>query len=572
VEGALQIVECRKISLKMKNLPSVQLSRDQFPWLMAALLYLISYGVTFLYLDAIYWDDWVLFNVEPEIIIDTFKQAGLPFAWAGHLHVGLLKVGPEIYRILTFILMFLSGYLLWLIIGSIAAINQLERNLIALFFLILPLNAARVALINFPSTLCHFSFFLAWYLLVCRTGFISKGLSLLLFLFSFTVNSLLVFYALPIAHAVYLSAGFNLKKTVMWASKSFLFLMAPFVWFYVKTHYFAPYGLYAESHALKLDEALKGLLLGAPLVIIFITWLVKMRQGKSNPVDGGLALLFWGAVITWLAVFPYVAAGRLQSFGGWQSFHDWQSRHQLLMPLGAAVAMVGAHSWISRGNTLRFAALALLVFGVVFTWLAVFPYLAVGRLPSFDDWQSRYRLLMPFASAVAIVGAASWISYGNAVRFALLALAISSLVNLYVALEYHVDWIKQREVLQLISRSDEIKAARTILFDDRAAYFNARGRTYRFYEYNGWFKFVYGDQTRWGMDQGAWEGPLTAQLPDQYKQCISKHYNASEYIRSAPDLIVRIQSTNGRLKTLITGSGGFSLDIKKLPQMPTDLL
>jgi hypothetical protein len=109
-----------------------------------------------------------------------------------------------------------------------------------------------------------------------------------------------------------------------------------------------------------------------------------------------------------------------------------------------------------------------------------------------------------------------------------------------------------------------MKVARTILFDDKTVHFNARGRTYRYYEYNGWFKLVYGDQARWGMDQGAWEGPLTAELPDKYKQCISKHYNAGDYIRSTPDLIVRIQSTNGRLKTLLTGSGGFSLDIKKI--------
>lgn len=483
----------------MKILPNIQLSRDQFPWLLGALLYLISYGGSFLYLDAIYWDDWVLFNLEPKVILDGFRQAGAMFNWFGHLHVVLLKFGPEVYHILTFILMFLSGYLLWLIIGSIAAINQLERNLIALFFLVLPLNAARIALINFPYTLCYFSFFLAWYLLVRRTGYILKALSLLLFLFSFNTNSLLVFYALPIAHAVYLSAGFDLKKSILWASKSFLFLLAPFVWFYVKTHYFAPTGFYDEYNSLKFGGLLKALLLGAPLVVIFIAWLIKKRQGKNNPINRGLALLFWGLVITWLGVFSYVVIGL------WPSFGDWQSRHQLLMPLGVAMAIVGAGSWISHGNVLRFSVIAL---------------------------------------------------------------ALSSLVNLYISFEYHLDWIKQREVMQLISRSAEIRTARTILFDDKTMRFNARGRTYRFYEYNGWFKLVYGDERRWGMDRAAWEGPLTAKLPDEYKQYISKYYNASEYIRSAPDLIVTIKSPISGLKTVLkkvlTGFGGFSLNIKKL--------
>jgi hypothetical protein len=485
----------------MKIFPNIQLSRNQFPWLLGVLLYLISYGGSFLFLDAIYWDDWIIFNKEPEVILDLFQQVGVPFNWTGHLHVALLKFGPEIYRFLTFILMFLSGYLLWLIVGTIAAISHLERNLIALFFMVLPLNAARIALVNFEYTICYFSFFLAWYLLVCRNGYISKVLSLVLFLFSFNTNSLLVFYALPIAHAVYLSAGFDLKKSIIWASKSFLFLLAPFAWFYIKTHFFAPTGLFDGYNSLKLVGIMRALLIGAPLGIIFIAWVVKERQGKNNPIDRGLVFLFWGMAITWLGVFPYLAVGLFPYFG------DWHSRHQLLMPLGAALA---------------------------------------------------------------IVGTGSWISYGNLLRFTLLLLAISSLVNLCSAFEYHVDWIKQREVMQLISRSGEIRAARTILFDDKTVHFNARGRTYRSYEYNGWFKLVYGDQTRWGMDEAAWKGPLTAKLPDRYKIYISKYHNASEYMLSAPDLIVIIKSSNSRLKTLVkkalTGSGGFSIDISKVKE------
>jgi hypothetical protein len=542
----------------MKILSNIQLSRNQFPWFLGMFLYLVSYGGSFLFLNAIYWDDWVHFNMEPAIILDTYRQWGDLFNIIGHLHVLLLKFGPESYHILTFILMFLSGYLLWLILGSIVSINQLERNLITLLFIVLPFNAARVALVIFLYTICYFSFFLAWYLLVCRSGYISKALSLILFLFSFNTNSLLVFYALPIAHIVYLYAGFDFKKAISWGSKYFLFLMAPFVWFYVKTHYFAPYGFYVGYNSLKLDEVLKAILLGAPLVIIFFVWLL-IRQMKNKSIDRGLVFLFWGVVIIWLAVFPYIAVGHLQSFG------DWSSRYQLLIPLGVAVALVGVHSWISRINTLCLGTFALLVFGIVFIWLAFSPYVAVGCWPSYGDLVARYQLLMPLAIILAIIGAACWISHGNTLRFALLALTISSLVNLYVTCEYYLDWIKQREVMQLISRSAEIKAARTILFDDMTRHLNARGREYRFYEYTGWLKLIYGDETRMAMDVGAWEVPLSAKLPDKYTPFISKHYNASEYIKSAPDLIVEIQSTNGRLKTLLTGSGGFSLNIKKIP-------
>ena len=51
----------------------------------------------------------------PDVILETFREAGAVFGWTGHLHVLLLKLGPGIYRVLTFILMFLNTTALHLI-------------------------------------------------------------------------------------------------------------------------------------------------------------------------------------------------------------------------------------------------------------------------------------------------------------------------------------------------------------------------------------------------------------------------------------------------------------------------
>ena len=473
----------------------MSLTSPQFPWGFAALLYLISYGGSFFHIDAIYWDDWTLFNVAPDVILETFREAGAVFGWTGHLHVLLLKLGPGIYRVLTFILMFLSGYLLWKIIESLEVITSIERNLITLFFLVFPLNAARIALINFPYTLCYFLFFLAWYLLVCRAGKISRLLSLLLFLFSFNTNSLLVFYALPVAHSIYLFAGFDLKKIIRWTVEYFLFLISPFVWFYVKIKFFAPYGPYVAYNSLNLDKLLLASMTGVPLLLIFVLWLAKKQREVSAPVDRGGVLLYWGAVLVWIGIFPYLAVG------AWPTYNDWNSRHQLLMPLGIAVS---------------------------------------------------------------IVGVTRWVSYGNVLRLSLSALAVCTLINLRSAFEFHVDWLKQREVMRLISKSSEIIGAKTVLFNDKTDRFNAHDRTYRFYEYNGWFKLAYGDQTRWGMNEGSWAGALTEKLPAIYEMCVSGSYNAKDYIIGAPDIVVTIKSSKGPLKAGLTGSGGFIIDVKKI--------
>lgn len=476
----------------------MELSRDKFPWVLAVGMYLLSYGCWALYLGAVYWDDWVVFNVKPEALLYTFGQAGTIFNWSGHLHVFLTAFGPQVYHLLTFILMFCSGYLFWLILGLAPVINRLERSLVALLILILPLNAARIAMIDFPYTLCYFIFLLAWYLLVRRSGYILKALSLALFLFSFNTSSMLVFYAVPIAHAAYLAAGLDLRKYASWALKNILFMLAPFVWFYVKNNFFAPTGLYAGYNTFKYDGfSLTAVLSGALLAVVFLAWLIQRKRGKAGEIDRGLAFLFCGCFLVWLAAFPYLMVD------AWPSFADWNSRHQLLMPLGAAVALVGLGTWAS---------------------------------------------------------------YGNALRFSILALAVSVLVNLNSAFEYYVDWIKQREVIQLIARSAEIKSARTILFNDKTTRFNAHGREYRFHEYNGWLKFAFGDQIRWGMDDVDWTGSLAGKLPPPYDGYISMDSNAKDYVAGKPDLIVTIKTDKGRVKTALTGTGGFSLDILRLDQ------
>jgi hypothetical protein len=75
--------------------------------------YLVAHlGILFIS-NAIYWDDWILFQGQPEIVIDTFvQQAATLFYLEGYLHVSLLKMGPWIYKLATFLLMFMTGFFL----------------------------------------------------------------------------------------------------------------------------------------------------------------------------------------------------------------------------------------------------------------------------------------------------------------------------------------------------------------------------------------------------------------------------------------------------------------------------
>ena len=48
------------------------ISRDHFHKLL--IFYLIAHGGIFFIFNAIYWDDWTLYNVENSIIIETFHD------------------------------------------------------------------------------------------------------------------------------------------------------------------------------------------------------------------------------------------------------------------------------------------------------------------------------------------------------------------------------------------------------------------------------------------------------------------------------------------------------------------
>ena len=155
-------------------------------------LYTLAHGGIFLIPNAIFWDDYTLYEMDDQIILDTFDQLGSIFNFSGYLHVFFLVFGPALYKLLTFVMLFLTGLIFDNILKRYKAINVETRFIIVLLTLVLPFYHARVALIVMPYTLSYFLFFSAWLLMSKQ-----RVVSLALFFISFNTNSLLVFFALP---------------------------------------------------------------------------------------------------------------------------------------------------------------------------------------------------------------------------------------------------------------------------------------------------------------------------------------------------------------------------------------
>ena len=99
-----------------------------------------------------------------------------------------------------------------------------------------------------------------------------------------------------------------------------------------------------------------GLMTGLWPVLIGLVGLsiIGFRHIRKKPTHFGLVLLVFGFSITALALFPYFLAELYVGYAGRPAFitvlefrADWRSRHQLLMPLGLALSVVGLNELLN---------------------------------------------------------------------------------------------------------------------------------------------------------------------------------------------------------------------------------
>ncbi len=407
------------------------------------IFYLIAHGGIFFIPNAVFWDDWVLFNQDQMIILDIFRQAGSIFNISGYLHLIMLSAGIWFYKYLTFLLMFISGILLNEILKPKNWITKEARFTITLLFIILPFNSARVCLINFPSIFGHFTFFLAWYMM-------SKNriLSLILFFFSFNISSLLMFYSIPIAD-LYLRSGFsftnlNPQSILKFCIKKIDFIVLPFIFFLIKILYFKPYGLYSGyNENFNLTDIWK--------IPVYQTLDLLNQSLQIN------ILLFIG-----------------------------------LFLLTASVL------WSKLDSEITYTS-RYLKYGAIIFLFAVFPYWIIGTYPTFTNWSSRHQLLLPLGTSIFIIGLASILSSKKRTLLLIILVSVSISMSLSAYYQFYIDWIKQKELISLFKNEQLIKESKLIIFQDNALNKNAFERNYTYYEWSGQLKYAFNDDSRLGL-------------------------------------------------------------------------
>ena len=377
------------------------------------------------------------------------------------------------------------------ILGLQNWIRHEDRLLIVILFLVSPFDAARVALVDFPYTLCLFLFFLGWYLIGKN-----RIASLACFFLSFNMESLLVFYVLPVLDSFFRENNSGRPRDlVVWGIRRLDFMAAPFIWFAIKLLFFKPSGIY-EGY----NEAFRGLnLLKTPVLQ------VEDFLSLSLPVS----LMLVAVIICAMAV---------KRFG------------------------IDLHALAARALRNRYFSIGLLALVA-----GLFPYWILGHVPTFSEWTSRHQILMPLGAALLFLGILACCEEGVKALFLAIGLGASLALNWSNYTGDILDWQKQKTIINFLRNSKDVAAANLLVFEDDTP--NALSRVYRFYEWGGLIRLAYsGSSDKFGINSDQLDQYLRGDL-DRY---FSVHFNAEQHRRTGGEMVRVIITGNSLRQTIHT--------------------
>lgn len=400
--------------------------------LLLILTYCICRGWSLLLGNAVYWDDWAYHGAPRDWILTDFRETGNIFNISGWSYWALSTFDPWVSKSALFITELITALLVLRVTRDHFDFPHSQAVCAAILFAVLPMNAARIAYVNFNSALCVMIFFVAWVLIERH-----KFLSTLLFFLSFQIQSLLMFFAFP--YATYFLRRH--KEGTIYDNRFYLLSLAllPFSWFYIKTAFFVPFGNYTGYNQ---NWSLEDI----PLIVHeqyldtkrFVVEDILEMACENKPLL--ISVLFF-------ALLYFVTERDLFFKGRWQC------------------------SW-------RTFAL-----GTVLFIFACFPYWVVGHTPTFWEWTSRHQLLMPLGSALIIISLIMCLPqvWGRA-AFGLFV-GFSIFINMMIYNDFAADWSKQKKIISELSMSAAAADCDLFIFFDRTE--NAIKRGYRFYEWTG---------------------------------------------------------------------------------------
>jgi len=326
-----------------------------FPWVSAIILYTLSWGWSLLRPNTLYWDDWEIFFEKPlNNGIKYLEQTGRP-PWSGLVEYLLLHIGTWAVTVIAFVLFLTSSFFVFGILRHHELIDLRLARYATLLFLIIPVNHARVAVSIFDYSFSYFLFYLGWFLLVRYRSNIGFVVSCVVLFLSFKTHSFLFFVLLPFLHFAWLHRArlTNFRQPNQVHLQLVLLALLPVFYVIARQLFWPPIESWQDYQQPTSAGVVTGLW---PVLAAFLfLGVIGYRHLKKLETHSGVVMLIGGFAITALALFPYFAgelyvgyAGRPAIVTVFEFRADWRSRHQLLMPLGLALSVVGLNELLRQ--------------------------------------------------------------------------------------------------------------------------------------------------------------------------------------------------------------------------------
>lgn len=514
-----------------------------------AVLTAVCWGVILFAPDSLFWDDWVMSGAD---VVDLYHDLGLP--WVGYIAVALWALGPLAFKIVGV----LCAIAVALAARGIAArglgLGPTETWIAAALVATLPFNPGRASVAILSTYSISLAvFFFAWWLLVKAgpRGQVRAVLASILFFTSFTTASLLPFIAVPIAHLALLyfdSASGFWRQLLGFAGRYWFLLAAPVLFWLVRTAFLEPSGVYASYNSFiewewPPNDAIVGTVLvllaavGGAAILMVRVFVRGSRRGVDLATaivagSGALAL----SVVIWLGrgstSIEAIVVTAIVAVSG------------LVVIATAAFAARDSELPARVGHSAFLAAAGLVAFA-----LGALPYLLVGKLPQFVEWETRHQLLLPTGTALiavaALVAATGFGTRGAVVARvgSIVAVGLSAVAVVIAGLGLMADWHKQVQIVDELRSLDEVAAASTVVVTDSTRSWNFAGRHYRFYEPIGWLQTAFSDDSRFAVE----DTELAAVESGAYSTLLESgvRYGFADWDRTGPAVAIRIESLPG---------------------------
>lgn len=354
--------------------------------------------------DNIYWDDWVWVGTSLQEYMSYNRMLGN--FWLNGLHFYFIYNIPVICaRLIYLVYIWVSIIFLYKILNSKLS-NEMALE-ITLLYAILPVVSIRYSFCIIHYYLSIMLFFIASYFYISNYSNSKKFFAVPLYFLSFQMQSLLVFYALPFVMAFFWNEEkdkISINNIFSYFKHNIVFLLLPFVFFVVHKVFYPISGVYAE-------DGYNTFSFGA--ILRFPKYFFQTLKDLCNHIfllDIGLKLFFVLCLI--VVIFMFIKRKYFQ-----------------------------------------------LVFLAGLFTVAIFPYVAVGKIGSYNSIQdSRHFILLILPLSVLIVYTINYLikdEYRNIVYLLLVCSFLS--ISIQEGKQFFYDKIIQDSIIINMSENEKIR-------------------------------------------------------------------------------------------------------------------